>query len=61
MTSFAGSEIDHLAHLIAELVVDQRLCAKGPEIHGLIEPDAVVVDVDLGKIRVERKKTIMAT
>lgn len=34
-------------HLIAELVVDQRLRAKRPEIHGLIKPDAVVIDVDL--------------
>lgn len=36
------------AHLIAELVVDQRLSAKGPQVHRLVEPDGVVVHINLG-------------
>lgn len=35
------------AYLITELVVDERLCAERPEVHGLVEPHAVVVNVHL--------------
>lgn len=36
-----------LMYLIAELVVDQRLGAERPQVHGLVEPHAVVVHVNL--------------
>lgn len=50
-TSYSCGRIDGdkgvRAHLIAELVVDQGLRAEGAQVHRLVEPHGVVVNVNL--------------
>lgn len=49
-----ASNVTH-AHLITELVVDQRLRAERSQVHGLVEPHAVVVNVHLWTTRPQRR------